>query len=122
MFVASVAGLGGARYLAHYTAAKHAVVGLARALAAEYDGKGVTVNAVCPGYVDTAITERAVASVEKRSGLAREEALAAVLASAEQARLLSPEEVADEVAALCHPEASAVNGQAIVLLPRTATT
>jgi NAD(P)-dependent dehydrogenase (short-subunit alcohol dehydrogenase family) len=122
VFVASIAGLGGARYLAHYTAAKHAVVGLMRALAAEFDGTGVTVNAICPGYVDTPMTERTLANVEQRARLDREAALAAVLASASQGRLLSPDEVADEVVALCHPEASAVNGQAIVLHPRTATT
>jgi NAD(P)-dependent dehydrogenase (short-subunit alcohol dehydrogenase family) len=119
VFVASIAGLEGARYIAHYAAAKHAVVGLMRALAAEYDGTGVTVNAVCPGYVDTPMTARTLDNVARRTKLDREKALAAVLASAEQERLISPDEVAAEVAALCHPEASAVNGQAIVLHPRT---
>ncbi len=121
VFIASIAGLGGARYLAHYTAAKHAVVGLMRALAAELEPTGVTVNAICPGYVDTPMTQQTLENVERRTKLDRDAALAAVLGSADQARLVSPEEVAAEVAALCHPEAVAVNGQTIVLHPRTAT-
>jgi NAD(P)-dependent dehydrogenase (short-subunit alcohol dehydrogenase family) len=122
VFVASIAGLLGAKYVAHYTAAKHAVVGLMRALAAEYEGTGLTVNAVCPGYVDTDMTERSLENIRARTGRSPEDVRAALLASADQSRLIAPDEVAAEVVALFHPEASAVNGQAIVLHPRTATT
>ena len=115
--VASVAGLEGARYIAHYAAAKHAVIGFTRAVAAELAGSGVTINAVCPAYVDTALTERTVANVRAHAGLGHEEALAAVLASAGQERLLGVDEVAAAVLALCRDDAGATNGQSIVLRP-----
>jgi NAD(P)-dependent dehydrogenase (short-subunit alcohol dehydrogenase family) len=112
--VASLVGLEGARYVAHYSAAKHAVLGFTRSIALEFAGTGVTVNAVCPGYVDTPMTERTLASVEARSDLSREEALKAVLASAGQDRLVSAEEVAAAVVDLC-AGGSELTGQAIVL-------
>jgi 3-hydroxybutyrate dehydrogenase len=115
--VVSRAGLEGAKYVAHYSASKHALMGLTRSVALEAEGSGVTVNAVCPGYVDTPMTERTVRNVEARTGLAREAALAAVLETTGQARLLTPEEVAREVLSLCREEAAGVNGQAI-RLPR----
>jgi NAD(P)-dependent dehydrogenase (short-subunit alcohol dehydrogenase family) len=118
--LASRAGLGGAKYIAHYSAAKHAVVGLTRCVALEVAGTGVTVNAVCPGYVDTPMTERTLAFVEARTGLAREAALAAVLETTGQDRLLTADEVAEEVLRLCREDAGGVNGQA-VLLPREAS-
>lgn len=110
--VASLAGLSGARYVAHYTAAKHAVVGLTRATAAEYAGTGLTANAICPGYADTPMTARSVAQVQARTGRTPEEALAAVLDSAGQQRLVTPAEVAAEVLALC---ASEDNGRIAIL-------
>ena len=110
--VASVAGLHGARFVAHYTAAKHAVIGLTRAAAAEFEGKGVTVNAVCPGYADTPMTARNVQRVRERTGRSTEESLAALLASAGQRRLVAPAEVAEAVVALCLGEST---GQAVVL-------
>ena len=110
--IASVAGLAGARYVAHYTAAKHAVVGFTRAIAAEYSGTGVTANVVCPGYGDTPMTARTIANVEARTGRTPQAALAAVLASARQRRLVLPTEVAERVVALCVGED---NGQAVVL-------
>lgn len=113
--VASTAGLDGARYVSHYSAAKHAVIGFTRSIALEFEGKGVTVNAVCPGYVDTSMTARTVKNVRKLTGASAEEALAAVLASAGQPRLVTPEEVASRVIDLCSDEAASVNGEALVL-------
>jgi NAD(P)-dependent dehydrogenase (short-subunit alcohol dehydrogenase family) len=112
--VASIAGLEGAKYVAHYSAAKHAVLGFTRSVALEFAGTGVTVNAVCPGYVDTPMTERTLANVEALAHLSREEALTAVLASGGQDRLVSVEEVAAAVVDLCLG-GSESSGQAIVL-------
>jgi NAD(P)-dependent dehydrogenase (short-subunit alcohol dehydrogenase family) len=111
--VASVAGLEGGKYIAHYAAAKHAVVGFTRAVATEIENSGVTINALCPGYVDTPMTERTLANVQERAGLPRERALAAVLATTGQERLVAPEEVAARALELCHDDARDVNGQAI---------
>jgi NAD(P)-dependent dehydrogenase (short-subunit alcohol dehydrogenase family)/enamine deaminase RidA (YjgF/YER057c/UK114 family) len=114
--IASTAGLGGGKYLAAYSAAKHALIGLTRSAAAEVAGTGVTVNAVCPGFVDTEMTAETVARIVAKTGRSREEALAAALASAGQTRLISAEEVAAAVVSLAaadvtHPP----NGEALVL-------
>jgi NAD(P)-dependent dehydrogenase (short-subunit alcohol dehydrogenase family) len=113
--IASVAGLEGARYIAHYAAAKHAVVGLTRSAALEMAGTGVTVNAVCPAYVDSPMTENTLSNIQARAGMPREEALAAVLATTGQDRLIAPDEVAAAVLDLCRPEADGVTGQTVVL-------
>jgi 3-hydroxybutyrate dehydrogenase len=113
--VASVAGLHGARYIAAYAASKHALVGLTRAAAAEVAGKGVTVNAVCPGYVDTPMTDESVARIVERTGRTPEEARAAILRSSPLGRLITPAEVADAVLYLCGEEAGGVNGHALVV-------
>ena len=99
--VASIAGLGGARYIAAYAAAKHAVIGFTRSVAAELEGTGVVCNAVCPGYVDTEMTQQSVARVSAKTGKAPEAALAAMLAASAQERLISPAQVAQAVLKLC---------------------
>jgi NAD(P)-dependent dehydrogenase (short-subunit alcohol dehydrogenase family) len=104
--VASVAGLMGAPYVAHYVAAKHAAVGLTRALAAEFAGTGVTANAVCPAYVDTEMVHDSVARIAAKTGRGAAETLAAILADAQQPRLVRPQEVADAVLAFCQPDAA----------------
>lgn len=113
--VASVAGLHGARYIAAYTASKHALVGLTRATAAEVAGRGVTVNAVCPGYVDTSMTDDSVARIAARTGRSEAEARTAILALSPAGRLLTPEEVADAVLYLCGEQAANVHGHALVI-------
>lgn len=115
--VASSAALEGARYVAHYSAAKHAVAGFTRSLALEVAGRGVTANAVCPAYVDTPMTETTIATAQRHMGGGRDAALAAVLAAAKQSRLLSPDEVAAEVVRLCRDDAGDVNGEAILIHP-----
>jgi NAD(P)-dependent dehydrogenase (short-subunit alcohol dehydrogenase family)/enamine deaminase RidA (YjgF/YER057c/UK114 family) len=114
--LASTAGLRGGKYLAAYSAAKHALLGLSRSAAAEVAGTGVTVNAVCPGFVDTEMTAETLDRIVAKTGRTREEALAAALASEGQTRLISAEEVAAAVvslvtAAATHPP----NGEALVL-------
>ncbi|MDP2480521.1 MAG: SDR family NAD(P)-dependent oxidoreductase [Candidatus Palauibacterales bacterium] len=115
VYVASVAGLAGARYIAAYAASKHAVVGLARCAAAEVAGRGVTVNALCPGYVDTAMTRDAVADIAATTDRTPEEALGFLLSQNPQGRLIEPGEVADAAVWLCGEGARGVNGQAVVI-------
>lgn len=113
--VASITARMGAPYIAAYTASKHALLGFTRVAAAEYAKKGVTVNAVCPGYVDTEMTTNSVQRVVDKTGLADEKALLAILKTANQARLITPEEVAYLIATLCSSHAGGINGQAIVI-------
>lgn len=113
--VASVAGLAGAKYIAAYAASKHAVVGFTRSVAAEAAPRGVTVNALCPGYVDTDMTDASVARIMERAGLSETAALEAILATSPQGRLIEPGEVARAVTWLCEESARGVNGQAIVI-------
>ena len=113
--VASTAGLTGYRYAAAYTAAKHGVVGLTRALALEVATRGVTVNAVCPGYTDTDIVRDAVANIVAKTGRTPEQARTELAAGNPQQRLVQAGEVANAVAWLCLPESGAMNGQAIAV-------
>src|SRR5213080_2527016 len=113
--IASVAGLGGGKYIAAYSAAKHAVVGFTRSLAAEVAGSGVTVNAVCPGYVDTDMTRESVARIATRTGMSPPDALRAALETTGQRGLISPEEVARAVLALCEDAQRDTNGEAMVI-------
>jgi NAD(P)-dependent dehydrogenase (short-subunit alcohol dehydrogenase family) len=113
--VASTAGLTGYRYVAAYCAAKHGLVGLTRALALEVAAKGVTVNAVCPGFTETDIVRDAVATIVRTTGRTEDEARASLASANPQGRLVRPDEVAHAVAWLCMPGASALNGQAIAV-------
>ncbi|WP_419940397.1 SDR family NAD(P)-dependent oxidoreductase [Candidatus Palauibacter sp.] len=113
--VASVAALRGARYIGGYAASKHALLGLTRSAAAEVAASGVTVNAVCPGYVDTPMTDATIANIVRRTGMEETAALDAVLATTPQRRLIAPEEVAAAVAFLCEETARSINGQTVVL-------
>jgi NAD(P)-dependent dehydrogenase (short-subunit alcohol dehydrogenase family) len=113
--VASVAGKAGAPYVSAYVAAKHAVVGFTRAVAAELAATGVTVNAVCPGYVDTEMTAESVARIAGTTRLDEAAARRALEQQSPQGRIYTAEEVAYQVLALCDPRAGGVNGQAVVL-------
>ncbi len=113
--IASTAGLTGYPYVSHYCASKHAVVGLVRSLAHEAGPTGTTVNAICPSYVDTPMTDRTIDNIVAQTGRSRDEALAALTASNPQGRLISPDEVAGSVLWLCSDTAGAINGQAIAL-------
>ena len=115
--VASIAGLEGARYVTAYCAAKHAVVGFTRAVAVELADSGVTANAVCPAYVDTPMMARTIENVRARTGKSSDEALAAVLATTGQDRLIAPEEVAAVVLELCLETSVETTGEAIAMRP-----
>ena len=111
--VASTAGLKGYPYVSAYVAAKHGLVGLTRALALEVASKGVTVNAVCPGFTDTDLVARSVEAITGKTGRSEEEARAALAASNPQGRLITPDEVAQTIVWLCSEGASGVNGAAV---------
>jgi NAD(P)-dependent dehydrogenase (short-subunit alcohol dehydrogenase family) len=113
--VASVAGVMGAAYVSAYTASKHAAVGFTRSAAAEVATYGVTVNAVCPGYVDTPMTEASIGNIVEKTGMSEAEALEAILATSPQKRLITPDEVAYMVVSLCREAAGSINGQAIII-------
>jgi 2-hydroxycyclohexanecarboxyl-CoA dehydrogenase len=112
--VASTAGLRGEAYVSAYVAAKHALVGLTRSVAIEMSKRGIAVNAVCPGYTETDLVHDAVARVASKTGKSEADALRSILASAGQARMVSPEEVAAVVVSLCTAP-DAPTGQTIVI-------
>ena len=111
--VASIAGKTGAPYISAYSASKHGVLGLTRSAALEVAERGVTVNAVCPGYVDTLMTERAVENIAAKTGLGEAEALSVLEHMSPQNRLVTPEEVAAVALLLASDEGRGITGQAI---------
>jgi NAD(P)-dependent dehydrogenase (short-subunit alcohol dehydrogenase family) len=113
--IASTAGLRAYPYVAAYVAAKHAVVGLTRALALEVARQGVTVNAVCPGFTETALVDEAVANIVSTTGRDEAAARAELARGNPQGRLVRPEEVASAVLWLARADASAINGQSIAV-------
>jgi NAD(P)-dependent dehydrogenase (short-subunit alcohol dehydrogenase family) len=115
VFVASTAGLKGYAYVAPYVAAKHGVVGLMRALATELARTGVTVNAVCPGFVETDMLGESVQRIVDKTGRTVEQARASLAATNPQGRFIQPQEVAAAVLWLCSETAGSITGQAISL-------
>lgn len=111
--VASTAGLKGYRYSTAYCAAKHAVVGLTRALALETARTGVTVNAICPGFTNTALFERAVGAVKREGKGAADKARQALTDFNPQGRIIEPQEVAEAVSYLCGAKAASLTGLAL---------
>jgi NAD(P)-dependent dehydrogenase (short-subunit alcohol dehydrogenase family) len=111
--IASIAGKIGAPYIAAYSASKHGVLGLTRSAALEVAAKGITVNAICPGYVDTDMTTRGIENITKKTGLAADQALDSIRKMSPQNRLVEPEEVAALALLLASEEGRGINGQAI---------
>lgn len=113
VFIASTAGLKGYAYVAPYVAAKHGVVGLMRALAAETAKSGVTVNAVCPGFVETEMLEDSIQRIIEKTGRSAEQARASLASTNPQGRFIQPGEVAAAVLWLCGNTAQSITGQTI---------
>ena len=111
--IASIASKVGAKYVAAYTASKHGVLGLTRVLAVELVSYNITVNAICPGYVDTPMTDKAVANITSRTKLSEAEARATLEKLSPQNRLITPEEVAHVALMLVGEDARGITGQAI---------
>jgi NAD(P)-dependent dehydrogenase (short-subunit alcohol dehydrogenase family) len=111
--IASIAGKTGAPYIAAYSASKHGVLGLTRSIALEVATKGVTVNAICPGYVDTDMTTRGIENVAAKTGRTADQALEAIKKMSPQNRLVTVDEVAAVALLLASEEGRGITGQAI---------
>jgi NAD(P)-dependent dehydrogenase (short-subunit alcohol dehydrogenase family) len=115
VFVASVASLRGVPYAAHYAASKHGLLGLMRSMAAEYAKSKMTVNAVCPGYVDTPMTDQSVARVSQITGRSEQDSRGAIENMNASGRLVDPEAIANMILMLCLPLSRDINGAAITI-------
>ena len=113
--ISSTAGLKGYAKITPYTAAKHGVIGLTRSLALEIARRDITVNALCPGYLDTEMTDHSVAVILQKTGRTEAEARATLAAISPQNRLIQPAEVTAAALWLCGPGSDAMNGQAIAI-------
>jgi NAD(P)-dependent dehydrogenase (short-subunit alcohol dehydrogenase family) len=111
--IASIAGKTGAPYIAAYSASKHGLLGLTRSVAMETAARGITVNAICPGYVETFMTERAIENIKNKTGRSEEEARAGLERMSPQNRLVTPEEVAQLALLLAGEMGRGITGQAI---------
>ena len=111
--IASIAGKTGAPYIAAYSASKHGVLGLTRSAALEYAAKGITANAICPGYVDTEMTTRGIENIIRKTKLTAEQAMDSLKKMSPQNRLVTAEEVAAVALLLASEEGQGINGQAI---------
>jgi 3-hydroxybutyrate dehydrogenase len=115
VFVASVASLRGVPYAAHYAASKHGLLGLMRSLAVEFAKTNLTVNAVCPGYVDTPMTDQSVARVSHITGRSEEQSRGAITNMNASGRLVDPDGIGTMILTLCLPQSRDVNGAAVTL-------
>jgi 3-hydroxybutyrate dehydrogenase len=113
--ISSIMGIKGGGYVSAYAATKHGVMGLVRSVAHEVARTPVTINAICPGYIDTEMTERTIANIMAKTGRSREQAIEAVTATNPQRRLIQPAEVTAAALYLCQPGSEGVNGQAIAI-------
>lgn len=115
VFIASVASLRGVPYAAHYAASKHGLLGLTRSLAAEYARSKLTVNAVCPGYVDTPMTDQSIARVSEITGRSEDQSRSAIAGMNASGRLVDPDAIATLILTLCLPQSRDINGSALTI-------
>ncbi len=113
--IASTVGLRGYPYISAYSASKHAVIGLTRSLALEVVKKGVTVNAICPGYTETDLVSEAIENIVDVSGRDSTDVKSELENMSPMGRMVTPEEVAESAAWLCLPSSASITGQAIVV-------